>query len=84
MVSVSYVLYVSFCPSSVRQMLRVGAETNCVRRVAARKTVSFQSFIGNSARAPSRLEDGVFFGDVKDGKLLKRKVAEEIRNRPVL
>ncbi len=30
------------------------------------------------------MEDGVFFGDVKDGKLLKRKVAEEIRNRPVL
>ena len=30
------------------------------------------------------MEDGVFFGDVKDGKLQKRKVAEEIRNRPVL
>ncbi len=28
-------------------------------------------------------EDGAYFGDVKDGKLLKRKVAEEIRNRPV-
>ncbi len=30
------------------------------------------------------MEDEAFFGDVKDGKLLKRKVAEEIRNRPVL
>ena len=35
-------------------------------------------------RGKIMMEDGVFFGDVKDGKLLKRKVAEEIRNRPVL
>ncbi len=35
-------------------------------------------------RGKIMMEDGVFLGDVKDGKLLKREVAEEIRNRPVL
>ena len=35
-------------------------------------------------RGKVMMEDGEFLGDVKDGKLLKRKVAEEIRNRPVI
>ena len=35
-------------------------------------------------RGKIMMEDGVFLGDVKDGKLLKREVAEEIRSRPVL
>jgi hypothetical protein len=25
-----------------------------------------------------------FFGEVKDGKLLKRKIAEEVRQQPIL
>jgi hypothetical protein len=39
-----------------------------------------------SAHANGKLmmEKGKFFGDVKDGKLLKRKVAEDIRSRPAL
>ena len=35
-------------------------------------------------RGKVMMEDGEFFGDVKDGKLLKRKVAEDIRSRPAL
>ena len=30
------------------------------------------------------MRDGAFFGDLGDGKLLKRKIAEDIRNRPAL
>ena len=35
-------------------------------------------------RGKVMMENGKFFGDVKDGKLLKRKVAEGIRSRPAL
>ena len=35
-------------------------------------------------RGKVMMEDGAFLGDVKDGKLLQRKIAEDIRNRPVL
>jgi len=30
------------------------------------------------------MQDGEFLGDVRDGKFLKRKVDEAIRNRPEL
>ncbi len=35
-------------------------------------------------RGKVMMEAGEFLGDVKDGKLLKRKLAEEIRNRPAV
>ena len=35
-------------------------------------------------RGKVMMEAGDFHGDVKDGKMLKRKVAEDIRNRPAL
>lgn len=35
-------------------------------------------------RGKVMMEDGEFKGDVKDGKILKRKIAEAIRNRPAL
>ena len=35
-------------------------------------------------RGKVMMEDGAFFGDTGDGKLLKRKIAEDIRNRPAL
>ena len=35
-------------------------------------------------RGKVMMEDGAFFGDMADGKLLKRKIAEDIRTRPAL
>ena len=35
-------------------------------------------------RGKVMMEDGEFSGDIKDGQLLKRKVAEEVRQRPVV
>ncbi len=35
-------------------------------------------------RGKIMMQDGEFLGDVQDGKLLKRKVAEDVRNRPVV
>jgi len=35
-------------------------------------------------RGKVMMEDGDFKGDVKDGEFLKRKVAEEIRQRPAV
>jgi dihydropyrimidinase len=35
-------------------------------------------------RGKVMMQDGEFLGDVKDGKFLKRKIDEAIRNRPVL
>jgi len=35
-------------------------------------------------RGKVMMENGEFKGDVKDGKLLKRKIAEEVRQRPVV
>ena len=35
-------------------------------------------------RGKVMMEDGEFHGDIRDGQLLKRKIAEEIRQRPVL
>ena len=35
-------------------------------------------------RGKVMMQDGEFYGDVKDGQMLKRKVDEAIRNRPVI
>ena len=35
-------------------------------------------------RGKIMMRDGEFLGDIKDGKLLKRKVAEDVRSRPVV
>ena len=35
-------------------------------------------------RGKVMMQDGEFLGDVKDGQLLKRKIAEEVRQRPVV
>ena len=35
-------------------------------------------------RGKIMMENGEFFGDVTDGKLLKRKIAENIRSRPII